>query len=177
LLFISADLGADVKGLGILLKAIKLLTWGIDLGHASNIQLHLVGGGEMPIEDNHSFQVIRHGFLGRNEIRKLMLDSSFLVVPSLSENSPNVIAEAQLIGLPVIASRIAGISELIEDTVSGFLGDPNPQGISEAIRHAFATKDLTRVVLDAQSQARERYDIQSITGAHLAVYKRALANQ
>ena len=177
LLFISADLGTHVKGLAILLKALKLVAQDLASDEASDIQLHLVGGGEIPIGDKHSFQVIRHGFLGRNETRKLISESSFLVVPSLSENSPNVIAEAQLVGLPVIASRIAGIPELIEDTLTGFLGDPNPQGISEAIRRAFATKDISRVVLAAQSKARERYDILSITRAHLNVYKKALANQ
>jgi len=56
-------------------------------------------------------------FLGRKskrEVEKFMLSSDFLVVPSLCyENSPSVIYEAASVGLPVIASRIGGITELV----------------------------------------------------------------
>jgi glycosyltransferase involved in cell wall biosynthesis len=56
------------------------------------------------------------GKKGRQEIEKLMQDSNCLIVPSLCyENSPAVICEAAAAGLPVIASDIGGIPEIINN--------------------------------------------------------------
>lgn len=43
-----------------------------------------------------------------------------LVLPSFAEGVPVVLMEAMASRIPVIASRVAGVSELIEDGVSGF---------------------------------------------------------
>jgi glycosyltransferase involved in cell wall biosynthesis len=59
-----------------------------------------------------------------------------LVVPSLwPENSPLVIHEAFLAGVPVVASRIGGIPELVADGVNGVLYDPaSPAALAGALR-------------------------------------------
>jgi len=56
-----------------------------------------------------------------------------LVVPSLwLENSPLVIHEAFMAGVPVVAARIGGIADLIEHGRTGLLYDPNQAGALEA---------------------------------------------
>ncbi|MDA3803111.1 MAG: glycosyltransferase [Patescibacteria group bacterium] len=67
----------------------------------------------------------RINFLGRlnpNEVKQVMSESCALIVPSLCyENSPTVIYEANENNLPVIASAIGGISELIKDSKMLFI--------------------------------------------------------
>lgn len=68
------------------------------------------------------------GWLNREEYFKVMKESSCMVVPSLCyENSPTVIYEAASIGLPVLASRLGGIPELIHN-FGGFLYNPKNEG-------------------------------------------------
>jgi glycosyltransferase involved in cell wall biosynthesis len=59
-----------------------------------------------------------------------------LVVPSLwPENSPLVIHEAFMAGVPVVGARIGGIPELVTDGVDGVLYDaPSPEALAEALR-------------------------------------------
>jgi glycosyltransferase involved in cell wall biosynthesis len=58
-----------------------------------------------------------------------------IVVPSIwLENSPLVIHEAFMAGVPVVGSRIGGIPDLVEDGVSGLLVDPgSPDALAQAL--------------------------------------------
>jgi GT2 family glycosyltransferase/glycosyltransferase involved in cell wall biosynthesis len=59
------------------------------------------------------------------DVPRALSEIDVLVVPSIwPENSPLVIREAFLAGVPVVATRIGGIVELIEDGVSGLLVEP-----------------------------------------------------
>lgn len=64
------------------------------------------------------------GFQTRDAVRAAMADADMLVLPSFAEGVPVVLMEAMASGRPVIASRVAGISELVEDGVSGHVVPP-----------------------------------------------------
>lgn len=51
--------------------------------------------------------------------------ADFLVLPSLMEGLPVVLMEAMALGKPVVASRVAGIPELVEDGLSGYMFAPS----------------------------------------------------
>ena len=63
-----------------------------------------------------------HGPIAHERVAEALSQVDALVVPSLwRENSPLVIHEAMLAGLPVVASRVGGIPELVRDGDTGFL--------------------------------------------------------
>jgi GT2 family glycosyltransferase/glycosyltransferase involved in cell wall biosynthesis len=69
--------------------------------------------------------VANHGAIAHERIPTALASLDVLVVPSIwPENSPFVIHEAALARLPVVASRIGGIPELVEDGRSGLLFEP-----------------------------------------------------
>ncbi len=64
------------------------------------------------------------GWQARPGVVSLLRSASMLVLPSYSENQPNAIIEAMAYGLPVIASRVGGIPEIVTDGETGYLVDP-----------------------------------------------------
>ncbi|MCM3321511.1 glycosyltransferase [Cytobacillus kochii] len=75
-------------------------------------------------------------FLGeRNDVPSLLQQADLFILPTLSENQPLSIIEAQLSGLAIIASDVGGIPEMIEDGVTGFL---TPIGDSKKLAEKIA---------------------------------------
>jgi colanic acid/amylovoran biosynthesis glycosyltransferase len=71
--------------------------------------------------------------------------SDILVLPSFMEGLPIVLMEALALGKPVIASRVAGIPELVRDGETGLLFDPSDWGeLTSAIDRLAADPDLCR---------------------------------
>jgi glycosyltransferase involved in cell wall biosynthesis len=64
------------------------------------------------------------GGVGQDDIGRYYEDADVFCLPSFSEGLPVVLLEAMAAGLPVVASRIAGIPELIEHGRSGLLVPP-----------------------------------------------------
>ena len=93
--------------------------------------------------------VTMHGPIAHEAVPAALASIDVLVVPSIwPENSPLVIREAFLAGVPVVASRIGGIPEAVVDGVNGLLVEP---GDVEGMRRA-----LGRLVEDPALLARLR---------------------
>jgi glycosyltransferase involved in cell wall biosynthesis len=69
-----------------------------------------------------------------------------------------VLVEALAAGTPVIATRVGGVPEIIEDGVNGLLVAPNdPAALAAAIRRFFADGELREVLRRHAAQSVERY--------------------
>lgn len=115
---------ADHKGIEFLLQAYKHMT--------TERSLLIVGDGplrpkvEAAVEGDKSIRYL--GYMPPGELSKFFSVVDVVVVPSLCyENSPTVIYEALNAGLPVVASRIGGVGELVQEGVSGYLFTPGDQ--------------------------------------------------
>ncbi|WP_369781564.1 glycosyltransferase [Pseudomonas sp. WC2401] len=68
----------------------------------------------------------RHiGWLTAEDLQSLYLTADILIVPSRWEGFGLVAVEAMRAGLPVIASNVGGLAEVVEDNATGILIDPN----------------------------------------------------
>lgn len=73
-------------------------------------------------------------FLGRiDSIEELMMQGMIFVLPSLSEGLPQAMLEAMSYGLPVVATRVGGVPEVVEHGTTGFLVQPG--NAEELARH------------------------------------------
>lgn len=87
-------------------------------------------------------------FLGRcdaGRVRGLLRGAAALVVPSIYEGMPLVVLEAMESGVPVVASRVSGIPEVVEDGVTGWLVPPeDPKALAAALAHVLEWPDEAR---------------------------------
>ena len=74
-------------------------------------------------------------FVGvRDDVPAVLKLMDVLVLSSLSEGSPNVLLEGMAAGVPIVATGVGGVPELVEDGVSGLLVDPgDAPGLSNAV--------------------------------------------
>jgi glycosyltransferase involved in cell wall biosynthesis len=165
IVFISADISTPVKGLATLLNALAKFNL------YSKVRVDLVGKFDLKSATSHE-NVRRHGALTSQEVFQVMRQSHLLVVPSFSENSPNVIAEAQLLGLPVLASNVGGNSELIDHGITGFLAEPNEDSIGSALTKLIEKPNFREISENAIGSAESRWDNSRNTLSHIDAYRR-----
>ncbi len=89
-----------------------------------NCELHVVGAGsslsKLQAVARHENKIIFHGKVEREKLPEFFAASDITIVPSLCyENSPTVIFESLSFGVPVLASNIEGIAELIREGENG----------------------------------------------------------
>lgn len=79
------------------------------------------------------------------------------ILPSIKEGLPYVILEAGLAGLPVVASRVGGIPEVIEDGKTGLLVPArNPEAIAESVEKLVSTPPLAKRLGEALRERVQR---------------------
>lgn len=93
-----------------------------------NIKLILVSDGKLRPElealaESHAVtgRVIFTGYLDRGQINNWYRMSDIYILNSRNEGCPNVVLEAMSYGLPVIATKVGGTRQIIDDGINGFL--------------------------------------------------------
>jgi N-acetyl-alpha-D-glucosaminyl L-malate synthase BshA len=118
-------------------------------------------------------------FLGEQEyIEALLPLADVFLLPSTHESFGLVALEAMSSGVPVIATRVGGMPEVIEDGVSGFLCDPGDvAGMSEvAMRLAGDPELRRRVGAAARGRAASHFAQAAAVERYEAYYRRLLAS-
>ncbi len=118
-------------------------------------------------------------FLGvkpRDELVTLYQQATMVVVPSQWDNSPNVIYEAMACGAPVVATRVGGIPELVEDGVTGLLVPPGePLALASAVCALLGdVAGLQKMSVSAREKAVENFSREKILNRTLELYQQVL---
>jgi glycosyltransferase involved in cell wall biosynthesis len=145
------------KGHDTLISAAALV-----IGQRPDTEFLVVGGG--PLDASLRREVERRGlgsrvqFLGeRSDVPALLASSDLFVLPSRSEASPNGVLEAMAAGLPVVASRVGGVPELIESGVNGLLVAPDrPAELAAAVLDLIARPQVAGALGVAAREKAER---------------------
>jgi glycosyltransferase involved in cell wall biosynthesis len=115
-----------VKGHALLVEAVADAT-----RRGADVRLTIVGDGpeldrlrararSLGVADRIEFA----GAVGQDRVRDYYAQADVFALPSFAEGLPVVLIEAMAMGLPVVASRITGIPELVDEGVSGLLFIP-----------------------------------------------------
>ena len=105
-------------------KGISILFDAIDRIASSDFELHIAGSGSLldsiTARARHCDRIHVYGRVEKERLRELYTMADITIVPSLCyENSPTVIFESFSFHVPVLASSIEGIAELIEEGKNG----------------------------------------------------------
>ncbi len=149
------------KNIELLIKALGLL-----LKETENVRLRIAGTGReheylksfaksSGLDDYIEFV----GFVTREEICELLSSSDILILPSRTEIFPNVLLEAMAVGVPVIASNVGAVNELIRDGRDGLLFDSGDVfQLKEKIRFMMSQPDLAcQFVRSARQRIEEEF--------------------
>jgi glycosyltransferase involved in cell wall biosynthesis len=112
-------------------------------------------------------------FLGhREDVGRLLSEASIFVLPSRSEAFPNGAIEAMAAGLPVVASAVGGLLDLIEHGRTGLLVEPaNPNALANALRRLLADRTAAaRIGEQARAHVQQRYSFERMVKAFEDLY-------
>ena len=148
---------AEKKGHRFLLEALRELP---------GAELDVVGDGELrgalerrARELGVGGRVRFRGALAKAEVAELMRAADLLVLPSLAENLPVVLIEAQASGLPAVATRVGGVPELVDDAAGTLVEPGDAAALAAAIRATLARAgEIDRARLAARAGERFGYD-------------------
>ena len=91
--------------------------------------------------------------------------------PCKWEGIPMTVIEAMGTGLPVIASRVGGLPDMIEDGKEGLLIRPTSQALAEALSKLLASEDLRQALGTAAVEAAQRFSVQTMARKYEALYE------
>ncbi len=112
-------------------------------------------------------------FLGhRDDVRHLLAICDVFVLPSLSEGMPLALLEAMAAGVPVVATRVGGVSEVMEDGKTGLLVPPgDSHALAESIVTLLDNRTLAREIGEsARNVVASRFSLTGALEAYQEIY-------
>jgi N-acetyl-alpha-D-glucosaminyl L-malate synthase BshA len=163
-----------VKRIQDLIYAMKIIS-----KEAPRARLVLVGDGP----ERHNVErlisqlelkekVILTGF--RSNIPNLLRCSDAVVICSETESAPLTLLEGLSCGLPVVATNVGGIPEILQDGVNGFLVEPkHPEDIADKLLCLISDMNLrSRLGIEARKTIEKKYTAEKVVFQYEEIYKK-----
>ena len=165
-----------VKGHHLAIEAMALA------GLPPDLHLHILGVGpcEAELRTLAEARGIAHRvhFLGfRRKVYDYIAYCHVLLMPSLHEGLPYTLLEAMALGTPIIASRVGGLAEILQDGVTALLVSPRDvMALAQAIIRLHDDPELRRRLGEhAQHLQQTQYSLEAMTERYLDVYRDVLS--
>jgi glycosyltransferase involved in cell wall biosynthesis len=164
---------ADEKAPDLFLDAAELL-------HGVT-EMHFVMAGSGPLSKHIANRVRRGRALGERvrlvglveDTAALMSTFDVLVLPSVLEGRPNIVLEAMAMGIPVVATRVGGVPELVQQNVTGFLVEAgDAEGLAEHVRYLAEHPDeRARMGREARNAAVSMHNLRRTQEAYAGFFR------
>lgn len=118
-------------------------------------------------------------FLGhRDDVPALLANADIFVLPSRSEALPNGVIEAMAAGLPVVATAVGGLVDLIDDGRTGLLVPPdNPPALRAALQRLIDDPQAAAALgANARAEVTQRYSFERMVDGFESLYRAGLAS-
>lgn len=167
----------DIKNHAGLIDAFLVLREALTADTASRLRLAIVGDGPLlpAIRKRVADAGLEHFVWlpgARRDISNIMRRFSVFVLPSFAEGTPVTILEAMATGLPVVASRVGGIPDVVEHGIHGTLVAPaDTAALADALKQYLLQPSLARRHGDAARTAIEKKaSIRSMVSGYMELY-------
>jgi glycosyltransferase involved in cell wall biosynthesis len=161
---VSENLGNPYKGIQVFADAIDSLP----LSFPAKVKF--IGRGSPP-----DFKSVRHvsseHIPDSASMVRAIQSCDVIVVPSLQDNSPSVISESLMCGVPVIGSDVGGITELLLEFDLPIFENGKSEQLSDILRN-FKPKQFDST---AQRRIREKFSPETSARKHLEIYTDLIA--
>jgi glycosyltransferase involved in cell wall biosynthesis len=113
----------------------------------------------------------------RKDVPEILSMIDVFVLPSLNEGLPMALLEAQAARVPVVATRVGAIPDVVDDKVTGMLIPPkDPQGIAEAIIMILSDKTFaSEMAQKGFERVRDNFSSEKMGIKYLSIYKELLS--
>lgn len=168
LMFSAGSISNKYKGWDCLMSAL------VQLRNHSQYELLIVGKEDSEINCS-DFSVIRTGFVDQKEcMNELYNIADLFILPSLQDNFPTVVLEAQAAGTPVIAFAIGGVREQITPQTGWLVKSPDALSLRDEIEQIFDSANWQGIIHEKSRMARKRceqlYDRRIMTQKYEKIY-------
>lgn len=164
-----------IKGHDVLIEAVRVLR-----STQPGLRFHVVIAGDGPLRQEYEqraadLPVSIVGFQDNTE--QLYNAADIYCQPSRSEGMPNSIIEAMCCGLPVVASRVGGVVELVR-TENGRLFPPgDSQGLARHLAEMLANRQSWPAMCHASLALSRRFSADNMVEGYLGLYQRMIAQR
>jgi glycosyltransferase involved in cell wall biosynthesis len=116
------------------------------------------------------------GLADRAQLKQHLREATALALPSLEDNCPMVVLEAMAAGVPVLAAKVGGLPDLIEEGETGLFCDPlDPSSMSGALETFLRDPSRAQeIATRAKQAALARFRPEVIARQHLDIYREVL---
>jgi glycosyltransferase involved in cell wall biosynthesis len=162
----------EQKGHRYLFEAVRQLK--------GNFKIKLLVIGDGPLLQSQKLAVSRSStlrdsviFTGlRKDVPRLLQATDLLVLPSLREGLPMVALEAMASSIPIVATNVGGMPEVIEDRVTGLLVEPeDPASLAEGLRTMLHDRAFARRLGESGYRVgKERFAVETMVKANEKLY-------
>jgi glycosyltransferase involved in cell wall biosynthesis len=166
-----------LKGVDVLIEAVALLAQ-----QGRGVTVTIVGDGP----DRSAFEAkastpgldrtVR--FVGSMPARLAFTRGRILVIPSRAESLPYIVLEAAAAGMPLIATRVGGIPEILGADAAALVAPGDPEALAHAIGQALQDEPARRAAAQRlQTRVRDVFSAEAMTDAVLAAYGDVIAGR
>jgi glycosyltransferase involved in cell wall biosynthesis len=167
----SNSLGSHILFVGRLhkVKRVDLLLRAFSILHKSdpNMQLFIAGGDDgeeqnlVALANNLEISGNVHflGYVNRETILDIISNSDLLVLPSKVEGNPRILIEAMILQVPIVATNVPGIRDMVQHMQTGYLVDgANPSKLAHAIEYVIKNPKVSNAFVErAYNFAKQNY--------------------